>query len=397
MAVLRGKAPQKNYFVKGDVTVCKLYDSNFRQEDKAELNHGKAEIMEIKLNKITVRELVAGYRNEGPVEGEGGDVVGYSGRLNIRPPFQRGFIYNEKQKRAVIETVLNKFPLSVMYWAVGEDGNYEVIDGQQRLITIALYWKKQFAIKDRHGRDKYFHSLSDAEQEKFLDYELMVYFCKGNHNEKMEWFERINIAGVALSAQELLNAVYAGTWVTDAREWFSHQGCQAHERGKHLLAGNMKRQDYLETVIKWISGGEIKDYMSRHQHEKSAQPLWDYFYSIIDWVDETFGKRRPAIMRGVDWGSLHRDHNDRKFDREANEAEVSRLLQDEEVGDKKGIFAYILTREEKHLNLRRFEKRQKLTAYERQNGKCAACSKEFAFEEMHGDHIRAVDERRKNY
>ena len=343
--------------------------------------------MNIEPKTITVADLVDGYRNEGPIEGEGGDVVGYSGRLNIRPPYQRGFIYNEKQKRAVIETVLNGFPLSVIYWAVGDDGKYEVIDGQQRLITIALYWKKQFAIKDQHGRDKYFHSLSNEEQEKFLNYELTVYFCQGDDDEKMEWFERINIAGIALSSQELLNAIYSGPWVTDAREWFSHQGCQARERGGHLLAGKMKRQDYLETVIKWISGGEIKDYMSRHQRDESAQPLWDYFDSIIDWVDETFGKRRPAIMKGVDWGSLHRDHKGREFDQEANDAEVSRLLQDEEVRNKKGIFAYILTREEKHLNLRLFDKSQKLTAYERQNGKCAACAKEFKFKEMHGDHI----------
>jgi len=168
--------------------------------------------MDINLTEITVRELTDKY-----VDKEENGVLGYSGKLDIRPPYQREFIYKDKQRDAVVDTITKKYPLNVMYWAVREDGKFEVIDGQQRTISICQYIEGDFAFNNR-----YFHNLQKDEQEQLLNYKLMVYFCSGEDSEKLEWFKTINIAGEKLTDQELRNAVYSGSWVSDAKRYFSN-------------------------------------------------------------------------------------------------------------------------------------------------------------------------------
>ncbi|MCY4008179.1 MAG: DUF262 domain-containing protein [Anaerolineaceae bacterium] len=334
--------------------------------------------MKIELLDLTVRDLVAGYRDDG----EGG-VVGYGGALDIRPPFQREFIYQEKERNAVIASILQGYPLNVMYWAERCDGTFEIIDGQQRTISIAQYVEGDFSFAG-----KYFHNLLPETKRQLLEYPLMVYVCSGSDEEKLAWFEIINIAGVKLTQQELRNAVYAGPWVTDAKRYFSRSGsaCPAYQIGKDYLRGSPIRQEYLETAIRWISSGEITDYMARRQHDESAAPLWDYFCSVIDWIKATFPTKRSS-MKGVDWGSLYNAYQDAKLDPVKIEAEVERLLDDEEVRRESGIYPYVLTREEKHLNLRAFDARMKRRVYRRQDGICAICKKEFTIAEMEADHI----------
>ncbi|MDE2764323.1 MAG: DUF262 domain-containing protein [Gemmatimonadota bacterium] len=333
--------------------------------------------MKVVPRTVTVRELVKGYRDDG----EGG-VFGYGGKLDIRPPFQREFVYKDKDRNAVIDTVLKGFPLNVMYWADREDGTFEIIDGQQRTISIAQYVEGDFTFEDL-----FFHNFPADKKDLIQDYALTVYVCTGTDSEKLEWFKTINIAGKELTAQELRNAVYAGQWVTDAKRYFSRTGGAAYQIGGDHMKGRPIRQEYLETAIRWAAEGSIEEYMARHQHDASAEPLWDHFRRVIDWAKSCF-KTRPRLMRGVDWGPLHGEHHDRLLDFDATEAETKELLEDEEVQRKKGIYAYILTGEERHLNIRKFPEKTKREAYERQSGICARCGEHFALGAMEADHIK---------
>ncbi|MBL7975568.1 MAG: DUF262 domain-containing protein, partial [Candidatus Kapabacteria bacterium] len=199
--------------------------------------------MKIELRTITVKELAEGYKDNA----EQG-VIGYGGKLDIRPPYQREFIYKDKQRDAVINTITKGFPLNVMYWAVRQDGNFEVIDGQQRTISICQYMQGDFSFNGL-----YYHNLPDDKQEQLNNYELMVYVCSGTDSEKLEWFRTINIAGEKLTDQELRNAVYAGSWLSSAKRYFSKTGCAAYQIGHDYLNGSAIRQEYLETAIDWIS------------------------------------------------------------------------------------------------------------------------------------------------
>ena len=236
--------------------------------------------MKIELKAIKIRALTNGYEDN-----EEDGVVGFGNKLDIRPPYQREFIYNDKQRDAVINTITKDFPLNVMYWAVRGDGKYEIIDGQQRTISICQYVNNDFSINGLA-----FHNLPKDNQEQILDYELMVYFCEGSDSEKLEWFKTINIAGEKLTDQELRNAVYSGSWVTDAKKYFSKTKCVAYQVGSDYLNGSPIRQDYLETAIKWISNSQIKDYMSKHHHDPNASALWIYFQSVICWIEAVFPK-----------------------------------------------------------------------------------------------------------
>ena len=257
--------------------------------------------MDIELRHIAVGELVEGYRDDS----EGG-VVGYDGNLDIRPPFQREFVYNDKQRNAVIDTINNGFPLNMMYWADRGDGSYEIIDGQQRTISAAQYVNGDFS----HD-GLYFHNLTADKQAHILSYELMVYVCSGTDSEKLDWFKIVNIAGEQLMNQELRNAVYAGSWVTDAKRYFSRNGCVASRLASRYVQGRPIRQDYLETAIRWASQDSIEDYMGRHQHDPDAEPLWEHFKAVIRWVQATFVEYRPA-MKSVnrEWGPLYDDYKD---------------------------------------------------------------------------------------
>ena len=335
--------------------------------------------MQIELHKISVRELTAGYQDNN----ENG-VRAYGGWLDVRPPYQREFVYKEKQRDAVIDTLTQGFPLNVMYWAVREDGTFEIIDGQQRTISICQYVNGDFAFDFR-----YFHNLQPDEQEQILNYELQVYICSGTDSEKLKWFKTINIAGEELTNQELRNAVYAGSWVSDAKRYFSKNGSPAAKIGSDYLSGSAIRQEYLETAISWISDGNIEVYMSNHQHDASAAPLWQFFQAVITWVETSFrpNRERKKIMKGVDWGILYKQFKNEIFDYQKIDEEVKRLILDDDVTKKTGIYPYILTRKEKYLSIRAFTEAQKLAAYERQNGICADCGHHFELSQMEADHI----------
>jgi hypothetical protein len=332
--------------------------------------------MNIELKEITVRELVAGYQDN-----EEDGVIGFSGKLDIRPPYQREFIYKDKQRDAVIETISKKFPLNVMYWAVRDDGDFEVIDGQQRTISICQYVVGDFSFKSR-----YFHNLKTDEKDAILDYKLMVYLCSGTDSEKLDWFRTINIAGERLTDQELRNAVYSGSWVTDAKRYFSKTSCAAYNLANDFMVGSPIRQDYLETVVKWINHDDIEGYMGKQQLKPNANELWLYFQAVIAWTTATFTKYRRE-MKGVEWGELFNEFKNSDFDSAKLETEVAKLMADDDITNKKGIYTYVLNRREKHLNIRAFSSNQKREVYERQKGICPVCRKHYNEEEMEGDHI----------
>lgn len=351
--------------------------------------------MDIELHPVTIREVVDGYTDDG----EGG-VFGYGGRLNIRPPYQREFVYKQKQRDAVIDTIFKGFPLNVFYWVENEDGTFEILDGQQRTVSLSQYANGDFSV-EVNGNLKGFPNLTPDEQKKFLDYELLVYRCKGEDSEKLDWFRTINIAGEKLEDQELLNATYYGPWLTHAKSIFSKTGGAAYGLGEKYLVGEPIRQKYLETALKWIAARDgldhHKQYMAKHQHDQNANELWSYFRTVIYWVEDTFPKYR-ALMKGQPWGPLYDQYGQQQFDTDALETEIAALIQDKEVGNNRGIYQYVLTRDPKHLSLRQFDDDQRLEMYERQGGRCANGTKcktvgnddgqqVFDISQMDADHI----------
>lgn len=332
--------------------------------------------MNIKLHEIPVSALAAGYSDNA----EGG-VVGYGGKLDIRPPYQREFIYKDKQRDAVITTVKSNFPLNVMYWAVREDGGFEVIDGQQRTISLCQYINGDFSYGNR-----YFHNLHEDERQQILSYKLMIYLCEGTDSERLQWFRTINIAGEKLTDQELRNAVYAGPWVSDAKRHFSKNSCAAYQIGSDYLSGTPIRQEYLETAIAWISEGQIEAYMAAHMHDPTAAALWMYFQSVMTWVSSTFTTTRKA-MKSVPWGLLYNRFKDEKYDPKDIEQKTALLVADDDVTSKNGIYPYLLTGEEKYLSIRAFTDSMKQKVFEKQKGKCVVCKKQFDLSQMEADHI----------
>ena len=361
--------------------------------------------MQITPKPITIRELAEDYRN---CDEEG--VVGYSGRLDIRPKYQREFVYKDEQRNAVIKTVMRGLPLNVMYWCQTDAETFEVMDGQQRTISICEYVEGNFSVKDESGNDCFFFNLPADKKKQILDYELLVYVCDGTDSEKLDWFRTINIAGERLTDQELRNAVYAGPWVSDAKRFFSKSGCPAFEVARDYLKGTSIRQEYLETAISWAvdvkekekQGGEniketstrkeegsgtIEGYMAAHQHDSSAQALWSYFRTVIDWVQATFPKYRKE-MKGIEWGLLYNKYGASAWNAAALEKRVSKLMADEDVTRKSGIYPYVLGEPEKVLSVRPFGPREKREAYERQDGECRMCGEKFDISEMEADHIK---------
>jgi len=344
--------------------------------------------MKIDLHKIKISEVVKDYKDS---HEEG--VSAFGGKLDIRPKYQREFVYSGKQRDEVINTVKNGFPLNVMYWVKKEDGNFEVLDGQQRTISIAQFVNGDFSI-EFNGRTAMFHNLTKEEQAQIMDYDLMIYHCEGKDKEKLDWFKIINIAGEKLTDQELRNAVYTGSWLSDAKLKFSKSNCAAYllaNDGGQLMTGSPIRQEYLETAISWISNEQIEEYMAKHQHNKNADELWQYFQDVIHWVREIFPNYRKE-MSGVNWGELYNEFKNKKFDSKKLEKEIKELMQDEDVTKKSGIYPYILTRKEKYLSIRAFTPNMKREAYERQNGICPDCkgenkNKKWEIGEMEADHI----------
>lgn len=339
--------------------------------------------MKIDLHRIKIREVIDGYKDSAE---EG--VVAYGGKLDVRPKYQREFVYKDKQRDAVIDTVKKGFPLNVMYWVKTGEDSFEVLDGQQRTISIGQYANGDFSV-DFNGRTAMFHNLTKEEQGQILDYELMVYFCEGTDKEKLDWFKIINIAGEKLTDQELRNAVYTGTWLSDAKLKFSKSNCAAYllaNDGGALLTGSPIRQEYLETALSWINSGEVSEYMAKHQHDKKADELWEYFQNVVAWVRKTFTNHRKE-MASVNWGELYNQFKDKKLNAEKLEVEVAKMMQDDDVTKKSGIYPYLLTKQERHLSIRAFNDKMKREAYERQKGVCVKCGEHFTLEEMEADHI----------
>ena len=331
--------------------------------------------MKIELQNITIREVAAGYADNA----EAG-VTGYSGMLDIRPPYQREFIYHDKQRDEVIRTVRKGFPLNTMYWVVRPDGNFELMDGQQRTISLCQYVTGEFSVTFE-DMPQYFHGLTTAEQEQILDYPLSIYVCEGTDKEKLDWFKIINIAGEKLTNQELRNAIYTGSWLADAKVWFSKSGAPAAAIADKYVSGTPIRQEFLETALKWIVDAQgltaIEEYMALHQHDDNASELWLYFQKVIQWICAIFPHYRRE-MKGLEWGLLYNAHMDDRLDPAALEARLAGLLEDPEVTNKRGVWAYALDGEERHLSLRSFDERQKREIFERDGGVCQQCGTELA-------------------
>ena len=343
--------------------------------------------MKIELHKITVRELVEGYVDDAET-----GVRGYGGRLDIRPAYQREFVYGEKERNAVVSTVMKGFPLNVMYWVKNPDGTFEVMDGQQRTISLCRYYGGDFAWGEFDLAAKYFHRQPEDVQKKFLNYELMVYLCEGEPSEKIDWFKVINIAGLKLTAQEIRNAVYSGPWVSDAKRYFSKAGCVAQKIAADYVNAKFDRQECLELAIEWMIGADkdraIEEYMAIHQGDGEATELWLHFQKVVNWVETLFPKYRRE-MKGLEWGRLYREFSAKSYNPKGLESRIVELMTDKEVQNKKGVYEFLLsgeTRQEK-LNLRQFDDDEKRAAYEVQKGVCPICGGHFEYDEMEGDHI----------
>lgn len=336
--------------------------------------------MKIKLENIPIREIFKEY-----VDNEEEGVKGYGGKLNIRPPFQREFIYKDKQRDEVLRTVKKGFPLNSIYFTTNKDGGYELLDGQQRIVSICQYLNGDFSLEQ-----KYWHNLTKNQQNEILDYPLTVYLCEGEDEEKLEWFKVINTQGEKLTDQELRNAIYSGEWVTDAKKYFSKTRGPAYNTGSDYLKGSAIRQDYLETALKWAVDREnlesIEEYMAIHQHKKSAVDLWNYFQNVINWTQNLFPNYRKE-MKGLPWGLLYNNYNMNSYDPKALEKEIKELMLDDDVTKKSGIYEYLFDHNPKHLNIRKFTTAQKRAAYEKQNGICTICGEPFDIKEMDADHI----------
>ena len=339
--------------------------------------------MNIELKKIPVREVVKGF-----IDDSKHGCRGYGGKLNIRPIYQREFVYSGKQRDAVIATVRKNFPLNVMYWVRSGDGNFEMLDGQQRTISICQYVMNGYPIEHIS-----FASLSETEQEEILSYELMIYICEGTDKEKLEWFQVINTAGEKLTTQEARNAIYACTWLTDAKKYFSRPNCPAQVQYGKYLSGKSQRQELLETVLDWIADHKnlknLELYMDAQKVNQTpnALELWEYFEAVMAWVQSTFPECREKLMKGLPWGKFYNKFCTKTYDATELEEKISKLLLDDDVTNKRGIYEYLLDGDERHLNIRAFSQAMKLSAYQRDGGICAICKKKFELEEMEADHI----------
>ena len=350
--------------------------------------------MKISLHHIKVSELVDKYQYN-----EDEAITAYGGKLDIRPAYQRNFVYPLDKQVAVIETILKGYPLNIMYWVVKDDGTYEILDGQQRTMSICQYvGPRAFLIVDENGIERYFHNLTPDKQQKILDYELMVYFCEGTPSEKIDWFHVVNIGGEVLTNQELLNSIYTGPWLYDAKKHFSKRNCAAYLLSKDYIKVDPNRQELLELALKWINNGNVKGYMAEHQEDVNASALWVYFQKVINWIKITFPQYWRE-MKGLPWGEYYNEYGDNVYDPSFMQSEVARLMADEEVENNKGIFKYLLSKEpqdikERYLHLRAFDTNMARKQYEKQGGICPMCvaagreKTHYEFEEMEADHIK---------
>ena len=317
------------------------------------------------LTDLTVDDICRGFvYNE--LEGKG--LFGWDGKLVIQPEYQRNYIYADGKKDvAVIDSLLKGYPLGLIYFVKVGDDRYEVLDGQQRITSFGRFVRGKFPVVDAEGMPHYFDGLNAEEQGRILGLKLTIYVCEGAETEIKEWFKTINIAGVPLVEQELLNAIYSGPFVTAAKEVFSNSGNSEMQKWKCYVAGDEQRQKILEAALKWVSGGEVQDYMGRHRFDKDCRELKAYFTSVIDWIDGVF-KGVKDEMCGLEWGRLYETYRKTAYNPEKVWRRVEELYGDEFVTDRRGIFEYVLggEKEARLLNVRVFSDKEKKQVYARQ-------------------------------
>lgn len=362
--------------------------------------------MKTKLHHYTVSEVLDGFVYN---EFEGKGLFGLSGKLVIQPEFQRHYIYNDGKKDAdCVYSLLKGYPLGLIYFNVNGD-KFEVLDGQQRITSVGRFYTGKFAI-NLNGQEQTFSSLPKELQDKITNSELLVFECEGTETEIKEWFRTINIAGVPLNAQELLNAIYSGQFVTAAKTEFSNSNNANQQKWATYVKGDPKRQEVLEVALEWVSsskGESIDAYLARHRNETSIKELKNYFTSVIDWVGSVFTGPAHKEMRGLEWGRLYEEHHATSYDSTATKNELEELLGDPAVTSRKGTFEYLLSGKTKTqlLAVRLFDDKVKRAAYKRQEdsakkkeiSNCPLCAvgnnankaRIYSYEEMDADHVSA--------
>ncbi len=353
---------------------------------------------------LTVKDINDGFVYN---EYEGKGLFGWGGRLTIQPEYQRNYIYADGKKDvAVVDSLLKGYPLGLLYFVQVDEDKYEILDGQQRVTSFGRYITNKFAIKDENGMQQYFDGLAKDLQDKILNSQLTIYICEGEESEIKEWFKTINIVGVPLNNQELLNSIYSGPFVTKAREEFSNSNNANIQKWSAYIRGNANRQDFLATALDWVSKGNVDNYMSQHRFDNNINELKTYFNSVITWVSTVFEDVKPE-MRGLEWGKLYENYYNNSYNPNDISIKLQKLYSDYQVQDKKGIFEYILgnCNDTKLLNIRVFDENTKRTVYERQlqNSKkkgtsnCPLCAigndinknRIWKFNEMDADHVTA--------
>lgn len=353
---------------------------------------------------ITIKDICEGFVYN---ESEGKGLFGLSGKLTIQPEYQRNYIYADGKKDvAVIESILKGYPLGLIYFNKVSDNNFEVLDGQQRITSFGRYVSSKFAVKDENGMEQYFSGIASDKQQKILETKLLIYECEGEESEIKEWFKTINIAGVPLNNQELLNAVYSGPFVTLCKEEFSNSQNANIQKWSAYIKGSEKRQEFLERALDWVSGGEIGDYMSRHRYDDNIKELKTYFNSVIDWVSGVFIDVEKE-MCGLEWGRLYATYHKKAYDPKKVWEDVMKLYGDPFVKNRKGVFEFILggSVDTKLLDLRVFEEATKRAVYANQKtaaekkgiSNCSHCAigveanktKIWSIGDMDADHVSA--------
>lgn len=353
---------------------------------------------------ITIRDICDGFVYN---EYEGRGLFGLSGKLTIQPEYQRNYIYaQENRESGVIDSVIKGYPLGLIYFNKVADDKFEVLDGQQRITSIGRYVTNKFPIKDQNGMEQYFDGLNQHIQNQILDTHLLIYECAGTETEIKEWFKIINIKGIPLNDQELLNAVYSGPFVTLAKEEFSNSQNANIQKWSAYVSGTVNRQDYLKTALEWVSNNNISDYMSAHRNDDNIAELKQYFTTVIDWVSSVFQNIEPE-MRGLEWGRLYEKYHRQAYDPKIIESKVKELYADPYVKNRKGIFEYVLGGcvDTKLLDVRVFDEATKRAVYAQQTqhaeashtSNCPLCalghdankSKIWKPSDMDADHVTA--------
>lgn len=354
---------------------------------------------------VTVKDICEGFvYNE--LEGKG--LFGLSGKLTIQPEYQRNYIYASdggKREIAVIESILKGYPIGLIYFNQVSENNLEVLDGQQRITSVGRFVTDKFAIKDENGM-QYFGTMAEDKKDKILETKLLIYECEGTESQIKEWFKTINIAGVPLKPQELLNAIYSGSFVTLAKEEFSNSQNANTQKWSVYISGAVNRQDFLERALEWVSKGNIDDYMSRHRKDTNITELKDYFNNVIDWVSSVFTDVESE-MSGLEWGRLYEQYHKKAYDPAKVSAEVHKLYADPYVKNRKGVFEYILggSTDTKLLDVRVFDEAVKKSIYATQTkaaktkskSNCPHCAighdankeKIWGLSDMDADHVTA--------